>query len=58
MKTNSNKSNARRITLAALLVAGALMLSGCETFRAWGEKSSGNPATFGGSMSIPLGKKK
>lgn len=41
----------------AAAAAACMLVSGCETFRGWGEKSSSTPATFGGSMSIPLGKK-
>jgi hypothetical protein len=48
----------RRACLLALAAATCLLMSGCETFRAWGEKSSSTPGTVGGSMSIPLGKKK
>jgi predicted small secreted protein len=46
-----------RTCVLALAAAACLLVSGCETFRAWGEKSSSTPGTFGGSMSIPLGKK-
>lgn len=59
--TTTREQNPRRpffvACLLALGVATCVLMSGCETFRAWGEKSSSTPGTFGGSMSIPLGKK-
>jgi len=37
------------------LVAG-IALAGCAHFQAWGQKTSGSPATMGGAFNIPLGK--
>ena len=63
--SNNNKTNItpkRRNLLPgacvlAVAAAACMLVAGCETFRAWGEKSSSTPGMFGGSMSIPLGKK-
>ena len=44
---------------AVVLAAGVCaLMTGCESFRAWGDKSSSTHGTYGGSMSIPLGKGK
>lgn len=42
-----------------LVVASCLTLSlfaGCGHLNLWGAKNTGNPASFGGNVSIPLGK--
>jgi hypothetical protein len=42
---------------AGLLALGAAVaLAGCANFQAWGQKTSGSPATMGGAFNIPLGK--
>jgi len=48
---------AARATCAGLLVlAAAVALAGCANFQAWGQKTSGSPATMGGAFNIPFGK--
>jgi len=48
----------RRIhfSLVVASIALALLLSGCAHFQAWGQKSSGQPGTFGGTFNFPVGK--
>ena len=44
------------LLLLAAVAAAAIALSGCASFQAWGQKSSGSPASMGGAFNIPLGK--
>jgi predicted small secreted protein len=48
--------NTIRLLRAVLILAISCLLIGCGTLHGWGQKSASTPATFGGGMSIPLGK--
>jgi len=48
--------NTVRLLSAALIFIVSCILTGCGTLHGWGQKSANTPATFGGGMSIPLGK--
>lgn len=38
----------------ALTVGSLILLAGCGTTRSWVQKSSGQPATFGTSLTLPI----
>jgi predicted small secreted protein len=48
--------NTARLLRVALILAVSGILNGCGTLHGWGQKSANSPATFGSTMSIPLGK--
>ncbi|MDF9828324.1 hypothetical protein M2447_002442 [Ereboglobus sp. PH5-10] len=47
-----------RAGVLALVAAVCVLMAGCQSFRAWGESGSSSGTTGGGSLSIPLGKKR
>jgi predicted small secreted protein len=48
--------NTIRLLRAVLVLFVSCLLTGCGTVHGWGQKSTNSPASFGGGMSIPLGK--
>jgi hypothetical protein len=40
-----------------LALAASITLTGCASFRMWGQKSSGSPGSVGGALNIPFGGK-
>jgi len=44
------------VSACLLALAAVIALAGCANFQAWGQKSSGQPGTFGGTFNVPLGK--
>ena len=48
--------NTIRLLRVALILFVTGLLTGCGSLHGWGQKSAGNPASFGGGINLPLGK--
>ena len=48
--------NTIRLLRAVLVLFVSCLLTGCGTVHGWGQKSANSPASFGGGVSLPLGK--
>jgi len=48
--------NTIRLLSVVFVLFVSCLLTGCGTVHGWGQKSANSPASFGGGMSIPLGK--